>query len=67
MVARLVVDVDCDAAEGRDFGGEAGEGVVVLGFVGVGVGHFGGCLWGKERCSAIEAEVVVVMRAQMVS
>jgi hypothetical protein len=30
LVARIVVDVDCDAAQGGDFGGKGGEGVVVL-------------------------------------
>lgn len=30
LVARIVVDVDGDAAQGGDFGGEGGEGVVVL-------------------------------------
>lgn len=30
LVARIVVDVDCDAAEGGDFGGEFGEAGVVL-------------------------------------
>lgn len=30
MIAGIVVDVDCDGAEGGDFGGEGGEGVVVL-------------------------------------
>ena len=30
LVARIVVDVDCDAAQGGHFGGERGEGVVVL-------------------------------------
>jgi hypothetical protein len=30
LVARIVVDVDCDAAEGRDFGGEFVEAGVVL-------------------------------------
>jgi hypothetical protein len=30
LVARIVVDVDCDAAQGGDFGLQGGEGVVVL-------------------------------------
>lgn len=30
LVAGIVVDVDRDAAEGGDFGGELGEAVVVL-------------------------------------
>lgn len=30
MVARIVVYVDCDAAEGGDFGCEGGELIVVL-------------------------------------
>jgi hypothetical protein len=30
LVARAVVDVDCDAAEGGDFGGEFVEAGVVL-------------------------------------
>jgi hypothetical protein len=30
LVARIVVDVDCDAAQGGDFGGKGGEGVVGL-------------------------------------
>ena len=30
LVARIVVDVDCDAAQSGHFGGERGEGVVVL-------------------------------------
>ena len=30
LVSRIVVDVDCDAAEGGDFGGELGEAAVVL-------------------------------------
>ena len=39
LVARIVVDVDGDAAQGGDFGGEGGEGVVVLsGFAGVSLG-----------------------------
>lgn len=39
----IVVDVDCDSAEGGDFGGEFGEAGVVLLFAFVGVGH---CVWG---------------------
>jgi hypothetical protein len=30
LVAGIVVDVDCDAAEGRDFGGELVEAGVIL-------------------------------------
>lgn len=30
LVSSVVVDVDCDAAEGGDFGGELGEAGVVL-------------------------------------
>jgi hypothetical protein len=30
LVACIVVNVDCDATEGRDFGGEVVEAVVVL-------------------------------------
>jgi hypothetical protein len=35
LVARIVVDVDGYAAQGGDFGGEGGEGIVVLSGVGV--------------------------------
>lgn len=35
LVAGIVVDVDGDAAQGGDFGGEGGEGVVVLSGMGV--------------------------------
>lgn len=35
----MVVDVYRDVAEGGDFAGERGEGVVVLGFVGCACGH----------------------------
>jgi len=36
LVARVVVDVDCDAAQRRDFGGEVVEAGVVLSGVGLG-------------------------------
>jgi len=41
-VARIVVDVDCYAAEGGDFGGEVVEAGVVLAFAFVGFGHWSG-------------------------
>lgn len=40
MVAGVVIDVDCYAAEGGDFGGELVEAGVVLAFAFVGFGHF---------------------------
>ena len=38
LVARAVVNVDRDAAQGRDFGGEGGEAGVVLSVLGLGWG-----------------------------
>lgn len=46
LVPCIVVDVDCDTAEGGDFGGELGEAGVVLS-VGQ-VGGVSGCEEGRE-------------------
>lgn len=42
MIAGVIVDIYCYAAEGGDFRGEFGEAGVVLAFALVGVGHFCG-------------------------
>jgi hypothetical protein len=59
LVARIVVNVDCDAAQGRDFGGEFVEAGVVLsafesavacyavGYLGVGMQR----VWESAYCS----------------
>jgi len=46
LVASIVVDVYCDAAEGGDFGGEFGEAGVVLS----GWGLLAGIFWAVELC-----------------
>jgi hypothetical protein len=55
LVARIVVNVDCDAAQGRDFGGEFVETGVVLSACELAVacyivGYRLGAAWGCSRC-----------------
>lgn len=49
LVSGIVVDVDCDAAEGGDFGGELVEaGVVLPGEGGVLARELGDDVWGED-------------------